>query len=70
MWIGLYISASSVMTKPAEYATVISPLFVTLLLTKVSGIPILEKQGLKRWGQDPAYRQYLSKTAKLIPFLW
>ena len=70
MWIGLYISATSVMTTPAEYATVISPLFVTLLLTKVSGIPILEKQAAKRWGDNPAFKAYVANTAKLIPFIW
>lgn len=70
MWTGLFISASSVMSKPAEYATVISPLFVIFLLTKMSGIPILERQAAKRWGEDALYKAYVKNTAKLIPFIW
>jgi steroid 5-alpha reductase family enzyme len=46
---------------------VISPIFVFLLLTKVSGINLQMKQGLERWGDDPAYRDYLANTPALIP---
>lgn len=51
-------------------AGVVSPLFVTLLLTRISGIPMLEKSGLRRWGHDQRYRDYLKNTAVLVPFLW
>ncbi|XP_041478362.1 uncharacterized protein C594.04c-like [Lytechinus variegatus] len=68
-WLGLYVSASSSLTG-WEHLTAISPIFVTLLLTKVSGIPLLEKYGLKKWGSDPSYQNYLRKTAVLVPFLW
>ncbi|KAL3831371.1 hypothetical protein ACJMK2_023124 [Sinanodonta woodiana] len=70
MWIGLFTSATSIMNKPKEYATVISPIFVILLLTKVSGIPILEAQGMKRYGHNPQYLEYCKNTAKLLPFIW
>ena len=39
---------------------------VTLLLTRVSGIPLLEARGRKRWGGDPAYQAYVAST----PVLW
>nr|XP_054767679.1 uncharacterized protein LOC129274953 [Lytechinus pictus] len=68
-WLGLYVSASSSLTG-WQHLTAISPIFVTLLLTKVSGIPMLEKYGLKKWGSDPSYQNYLRKTAVLVPFLW
>jgi steroid 5-alpha reductase family enzyme len=45
----------------------VSPLFVFVLLTKVSGIPALALRGQKRWGNDPAYQQYLRDTPVLIP---
>ncbi|XP_039602719.1 uncharacterized protein si:ch211-210c8.6 [Polypterus senegalus] len=67
-WSGLFISASSVM-QGAQYATLISPLFVWFLLRHVSGIPILEKQALKRWGSDPTFQQYVRDTPVLWPFL-
>lgn len=48
------------------WLAVLSPLFVTLLLTRVSGIPLLERAADKRWGEDPAYRAYRQAT----PVLW
>jgi steroid 5-alpha reductase family enzyme len=49
--------------------TLVSPLFVFVLLTRVSGIPMLEKKGSKRWGDDPAYQRYCRQTPLLVPFL-
>ncbi|EDO44484.1 predicted protein [Nematostella vectensis] len=69
LWTGLFMSASSVM-KGVEYGSVISPIFVTFLLTKVSGIPIQDRQALKRWGDVAAYQEYRRKTAMLIPYIW
>ncbi|KAH3719620.1 hypothetical protein DPMN_062471 [Dreissena polymorpha] len=70
MWLGIFITSSSVMTTPKEYASVISPLFVSFLLLRVSGIPIQEKQQAKRWGTDPNFVNYVKRTAKLIPYIW
>lgn len=47
--------------------TLVSPIFVTLLLTKVSGIPLLEEHADKTWGSDLAYRSYRESTPVLIP---
>ena len=49
--------------------TLVSPVFVFVLLTRVSGIPMLEKKGAKRWGDDPAYARYCRETPMLVPFL-
>jgi len=46
-------------------ATLVSPLFVFVLLTRVSGIPLLEARGRERWGEDPAYQAYLARTPRL-----
>ncbi|XP_054655150.1 uncharacterized protein si:ch211-210c8.6 isoform X2 [Dunckerocampus dactyliophorus] len=64
-WCGLWLSASSVMRGP-QYLSVVSPMFVWFLLRHVSGIPILEKQAVKRWGSDPTFQDYLRNT----PLLW
>ncbi|CAL1547301.1 unnamed protein product [Lymnaea stagnalis] len=69
MWSGLYVSASSTL-KGWEHISIISPLFLTFLLTNVSGIPPLEAAGQKRWGSDPDYVAYVKNTAKLIPYIW
>ena len=68
LWFGLYVSASSVFSG-LEYLAVLSPVFVHLLITKVSGIPLLEKAALKKWGSLPQYKEYLKNTPVLVPFL-
>ena len=69
LWSGLFVSASSVM-RGKELLSVLSPMFVALLLTKVSGIPLLEKSSMRRWGTEAAYQDYLKNTAVLIPYIW
>ncbi|WAQ95096.1 hypothetical protein MAR_007567, partial [Mya arenaria] len=64
MWSGLFLTSSSAMTSAKEYASVLSPLFVTFLLLKVSGVPIQEKQQAKRWGTNPDFIKYVKNTAK------
>ncbi|KAL6483358.1 hypothetical protein MHYP_G00082300 [Metynnis hypsauchen] len=66
-WSGLFLSASSVM-RGSQYLSVVSPLFVWFLLRHVSGIPILEKQAMKKWGADPAFQSYIKNTPLLWPF--
>ncbi|XP_076465227.1 uncharacterized protein LOC143297000 [Babylonia areolata] len=69
MWSGLYISAASVLSG-WEHVSIISPVFLSYLLIKVSGIPLLEAYGMKKWGATAAYQEYVGNTAKLVPFVW
>lgn len=68
LWLGV-----AVITLPTlvgwQYVTLISPIFVALLLIKVSGVKLLEKSGMERWGDDPAYLDYVANTPSLVPFL-
>ncbi len=48
---------------------ILSPVFVTLLLSFLSGIPILERQAMKLFGNNPNYRTYRNQTPVLIPFI-
>ncbi|WP_455140794.1 DUF1295 domain-containing protein, partial [Candidatus Hodarchaeum mangrovi] len=41
--------------------------FVTLLLTRVSGIPILENRADEKWGGQEDYEEYKKNTPVLIP---
>ncbi|CAL8319635.1 unnamed protein product [Merluccius merluccius] len=66
-WSGLWLSASRVMRGP-QYLSAASPLFVWFLLRHVSGVPILERQALRRWGSDPGYQDYVKNTPLLWPF--
>jgi steroid 5-alpha reductase family enzyme len=50
--------------------TLVSPVFVILLLTRVSGVPMLEKSAEQRWGSDPDYKHYVAVTPVLLPTLF
>jgi len=65
LWLGVAVIASSTL-RGWQWVTMISPVFVAFLLTKVSGIPILEKRADERWGSDPAYKRYKSQTPVLL----
>ncbi|KAI8496274.1 hypothetical protein Bbelb_261150 [Branchiostoma belcheri] len=69
LWLGLYITAAGVMSG-WEHISVVSPVFVAFLLLKVSGVPLLDELGMKRWGNNPAYVAYRQRTAVLVPFVW
>jgi steroid 5-alpha reductase family enzyme len=68
LWLGVAIIAVPVL-QGWQWVAMISPIFVTLLLTRVSGIPLLEKKADKKWGGQEDYEAYKKKTPVLIPKL-
>lgn len=66
LWIGMALIALPAFDG-REFIALISPLFVILLLTKISGLPALERRGKKRWGDEPDYQEYLKNVPILIP---
>jgi steroid 5-alpha reductase family enzyme len=66
LWIGAAVIALPVL-HGWQYATLISPVFVYVLLTRISGIPLLESRGKHKWGEDPEYRAYKARTSVLFP---
>jgi steroid 5-alpha reductase family enzyme len=68
LWIGIAIIALPVL-QGWQWVTLISPVFVTLLLTRVSGVPLLEKKADQKWGGQEEYEAYKKKTPVLIPRL-
>ena len=68
LWCGVALIALPAL-EGWRYLTLVSPLFVFLLLTRVSGIPLLERKAEKRWGEDPEYLAYRDATPVLVPRL-
>lgn len=68
LWTGVAVIAGPVL-QGWQWVAMISPLFVTLLLTRISGIPLLEKKADKKWGGQADYQEYKKKTPVLIPRL-
>ena len=66
LWTGIWVSGLGVYAG-GQWLTALSPLFVTFLLTRVSGIPMLQASAEERWGDDPAYRAYVERTPLLLP---
>ena len=68
LWLGVALVALPALSG-WQLVTMISPLFVTFLLIKVSGVRLLEDSAQQRWGQDPEYQAYVTKTPVLVPRL-
>jgi steroid 5-alpha reductase family enzyme len=66
LWIGVAIIALPVL-RGWQWVTLISPVFVTLLLTQISGVPPLEKRADEKWGGQADYEAYKERTPVLIP---
>lgn len=66
LWWGLFLYAVPFL-EGAAFAVVIGPVFITLLLLFVSGIPLLEKSADAKFGDDPAYQEYKRRTSILVP---
>jgi steroid 5-alpha reductase family enzyme len=66
LWLGVAIMASPTL-EGWRWVTLISPIFVYVLLTRISGVPMLERRADKRWGGEEAYEEYKARTAVLIP---
>ncbi len=67
LWIGVTVIAFPVL-QGWQYVTLVSPAFVAILLTMISGIPMLEAYADKKWGDQPDYEAYKSNTSTLM--LW
>ena len=66
VWWGLFLYVVPAL-HGAAFAVVIGPVFITLLLLFVSGIPLLEKSADEKYGSDAAYRDYKRRTSILVP---
>ena len=69
IWTGMAIISLPVLSG-WQYATLISPIFVTLLLTRISGVNLLEESADKKWGHLDNYQDYKKNTAVLVPFIF
>ncbi len=61
VWWGLFIVA---IAEPWNLLVVFSPIIMTILLTRVSGVPLLEKSLSKR---REGYTEYIRRTSSFIP---
>ena len=62
-----HVTARGTYLHGAAFAVVAGPVFITLLLLFVSGVPLLERSADEKYGCDPAYRDYKRRTSILVP---
>jgi steroid 5-alpha reductase family enzyme len=62
MWWGIFVIA---LEAPYGWITIASPLLITFLLVKVSGVPMLER----RYAGNPDFQAYARRTSAFVPWL-
>jgi len=67
LWAGIAVIAFPALSG-WQLVTLVSPVFVYLLLTRISGVNMLKQRAEARWGEDPEYRAYVAATPELLPF--
>ena len=65
LWIGVTVMSIESL-QGLQYITLVSPLFVYVLLMYISGVRILEASGHKKWGNRPEYKEYLNNTPQFF----
>ena len=68
LWVGVALIALPAL-RGWQGVGLLSPFLVTLLLTRVSGIPLLEQKADQKWGGQADYEAYKRETPVLIPRL-
>ena len=66
LWVGVALIALPAL-HGWQWLALISPVFVTILLTRISGVPLLEARADEKWGGQADYEAYKARTPVLIP---
>ena len=65
LWVGIAVMSFSSLSG-LQYLTLISPVFIYVLLIYISGVRMLEDSGRKKWGHLEGYKNYINSTPKLF----
>ena len=65
LWTGMTLIGCGVYTG-GQWVGLVTPVFVTWLLTRVSGLPFLETRAEAKWGDNPDYQAYKARTPALV----
>ena len=72
MWTALAALAANAAAGADDFTRVVwafgSPAFTALLLLKVSGLPMVDRASMAKWGDDPAYLHYMKHTSSVVPW--
>jgi steroid 5-alpha reductase family enzyme len=68
LWTGVAVIAGPVL-QGWQWVGMVSPVFVAVLITRVSGVTLLEAKADAKWGGQPDYEEYKRTTPVLVPRL-
>eukprot|EP00184_Porphyridium_aerugineum_P003585 CAMPEP_0184693816 /NCGR_PEP_ID=MMETSP0313-20130426/1966_1 /TAXON_ID=2792 /ORGANISM="Porphyridium aerugineum, Strain SAG 1380-2" /LENGTH=461 /DNA_ID=CAMNT_0027151989 /DNA_START=90 /DNA_END=1475 /DNA_ORIENTATION=+ len=69
LWYGVYLLGWPAVTSSFGWYAILSPLFTTVLLRFVSGVPLLERRYDSIYKDNAEYQEYKRNTNMLIPSL-
>ncbi|MBN2884977.1 DUF1295 domain-containing protein [Patescibacteria group bacterium] len=67
-WVAIYIFVINNLSLIDGLIALISPVFISIIIIFVTGLPMLERGANKRWGHDPKYLDYKKRTSILVPW--
>ena len=67
LWVGIFIISLNYIHSLTSFLSILSPIFVFLLLRFITGVPQLEARGKEKWGHLDEYNSYKEKTGLLFP---
>ena len=68
MWTSLALCTACSSPESRQKWAWLSPAFTSTLLLGLSGVPMVEKAGLKKWGTNAEYLHYMKHTSMLVPW--
>lgn len=68
VWLGMFVFCAGGYAQNWQYVSVVSPVFVFVLLWFGSGIALSEKNAQLRYGQREDYQEYVRVTSKFVPW--
>ncbi len=68
-WFGVFLGGCFYFDE-IQFLAILSPLWISFLLIKFSGIPILEKQWKNKYANNKKWNTYWRSSYRLVPYVW
>ncbi len=67
IWFGIFVISINYINSIFTALSILSPIFVFVLLRFLTGVPQLEQRGEEKWGKQEKYLKYKERTGILLP---